>query len=85
MNKLPMKIVKKPTIFKYAVAIMILISFGGCNRNGCDHNTFLDLCQELILLIKGYSPSTAVEINTWGAPFAGWGSDMRCIPDWDGS
>jgi hypothetical protein len=58
---------------------------GGCNRNGCTHRTFIDLCLELTDLVKKANPSACTEINTWGTPFAGWGSDLRNVPDWDGS
>jgi len=58
---------------------------GGCNRNGCTHETFVDLSLELTDIIKTESPSACVEIGTWGAPFSGWGSDMRYVPDWDGT
>jgi hypothetical protein len=58
---------------------------GGCNRNGCTHETFINLCLELTGIIKQVNPSACSEINTWGTPFAGWGRDLRSVPDWDGS
>ena len=58
---------------------------GGCNRNGCDHVTYIELCVELSRLIKKNSPDTVVEVGTWGTPFTGWGEDMAEIPNWDGS
>lgn len=58
---------------------------GGCNRNGCTHETYVDLCLELTEVIKQENPSAAVEIGTWGAPFAGWGGDLRNVPGWDGT
>jgi len=58
---------------------------GGCNRNGCDHNTFIDLCLELSGVIKKRSPGAVIEVGTWGTPFTGWGGDMLTLPEWDGS
>ena len=58
---------------------------GGCNRNGCTHETFVDLALEIIGIVKIESPDTTVEIGTWGTPFSGWGSDLRSTPGWDGS
>jgi len=58
---------------------------GGCNRNGCNHETFVDLSLELIDIIKGANPAAAIEIGTWGTPFSGWGSDLRETRGWDGS
>ncbi len=58
---------------------------GGCNRNGCTHETFIDLALELTEVTKRANPSACIEIGTWGTPFSGWGSDLREIPGWDGS
>lgn len=58
---------------------------GGCNRNGCDHNTFLTLAAELAHMLKQNMPHVTVEVGTWGTPFTGWGDDMRRVPDWDGT
>lgn len=58
---------------------------GGCNRNGCTHETFVDLALEITEIVRAISPRSWVEINTWGTPFTGWGSDMRPIPNWDGT
>ena len=58
---------------------------GGCNRNGCDHTTFVDLALELAELALQHNPSCSVEVNTWGTPFSGWGDDLRQTPNWDGS
>jgi len=57
---------------------------GGCNRNGCNHNTFLDLSAELSWMLKKETPGVTVDINTWGSPYTGWGEDMRVTPNWDG-
>ncbi len=58
---------------------------GGCNRNCCTHETFVDLSLELCDLIRQENPRAQIEINTWGTPFTGWGSDLWHVPDWDGS
>lgn len=58
---------------------------GGCNRNGCTHNTFIELAAELAHMLKRKIPDVRVEIGTWGTPFTGWGDDMRHTPGWDGS
>jgi len=56
---------------------------GGCNRNGCNHATYIELSIELAELIKKNSPDTVVEIGTWGTPFTGWGEDMAELPNWN--
>ena len=58
---------------------------GGCNRNGCDHVTFIELAAELAQMLKDKLPGVIVEVGTWGTPFSGWGGDMRYTPGWDGS
>lgn len=58
---------------------------GGCNRNDCDHNTFLELALEISGILKIKNPNVVVEVGTWGTPFTGWGEDMRKTPNWDGS
>lgn len=58
---------------------------GGCNRNGCDHNTFIDLALELTEISLRENPKAVIEIGTWGTPFSGWGDDMIHIPNWDGT
>lgn len=58
---------------------------GGCNRNGCTHETFVDLALELSEVVKRHNPSAAVEVGTWGTPFSGWGGDLRHTPGWDGT
>ncbi len=58
---------------------------GGCNRNGCTHETFLELALELIDILLQENPRARVELGTWGTPFSGWGSDLRAVPGWDGS
>lgn len=58
---------------------------GGCNRNGCTHETFIELALELTGITKEVNPAARVEIGTWGTPFTGWGSDLWEVPGWDGS
>ncbi|OHB54037.1 MAG: hypothetical protein A2Y12_13060 [Planctomycetes bacterium GWF2_42_9] len=58
---------------------------GGCNRNGCDHNTFIDLTLELTDITLQENPRAIIDIGTWGTPFSGWGNDMCDVQDWDGS
>jgi len=58
---------------------------GGCRRNGCDHNTFIDLALEYTGIVQQENPSAIVEVGTWGTPFTGWGDDMHEVANWDGS
>jgi hypothetical protein len=58
---------------------------GGCNRNGCTHETFVDLALELSGELRSINPGIWINVNTWGTPFSGWGSDMYDVPGWDGS
>jgi len=58
---------------------------GGCNRNGCTHETFVDLALELAEMAAQERPQARLELGTWGTPFSGWGSDLRETPGWDGS
>lgn len=50
---------------------------GGCTRNGCTKETYIDLALELSTLIRKNNPTASVEVGTWGEPFSGWG-----IPLW---
>jgi hypothetical protein len=58
---------------------------GGCSRNGCDHNTYLDLCLRLTDIVQEENPEAVVEVGTWGTPFSGWGPDLVSPETWDGS
>ncbi|MBN1863470.1 MAG: hypothetical protein JW808_01075 [Victivallales bacterium] len=58
---------------------------GGCNRNACDHNTFINLALELGEITLRENPGATIELGTWGTPFSGWGDDMAHVKDWDGS
>lgn len=52
---------------------------GGCCRNGCTAETFVDLCLELSKVVRRNNPGVTIEVGTWGDPFAGWG-----VPLWTG-
>ncbi|MHB9132642.1 MAG: hypothetical protein ACYDBB_16355 [Armatimonadota bacterium] len=58
---------------------------GGCNRNGCTHETFVELALELTEVILQENPGARIELGTWGTPFSGWGSDLWTMDGWDGS
>ena len=53
---------------------------GGCTRNGCTKETFIDLALELSTMIRRNNPGALVEVGTWGEPFSGWGT-----PLWNGT
>ena len=52
---------------------------GGCCRNGCTAETFVDLCLDLSKVLEKNNPGVKIEVGTWGEPFAGWG-----VPLWTG-
>ena len=52
---------------------------GGCTRNGCTAETFVDLCLELAKVVHKNNPTVKIEVGTWGEPFGGWG-----VPLWTG-
>ncbi|MCY2993517.1 MAG: hypothetical protein NTY19_37410 [Planctomycetota bacterium] len=52
---------------------------GGCFRNGCTAETYVDLCLELSRIVRRNNPGVTIEIGTWGDPMAGWG-----VPLWTG-
>jgi hypothetical protein len=58
---------------------------GGCNLNGCTHETAIELDLEIAEIVKQESPNTRLEICTWGTPFCGWGSDAVEVPGWNRS
>ncbi|MEI6750593.1 MAG: hypothetical protein WCM93_15660, partial [Bacteroidota bacterium] len=47
---------------------------GGCNRNGCTHETFIELSLEICGIIQSANPYARIELGTWGTPFTGWGA-----------
>ncbi len=53
---------------------------GGCCRNGCTAETFVDLCLELSKVLRKNNPGVKIEVASWGEPFAGWG-----VPLWTGN
>lgn len=57
---------------------------GGCARNGCDENTFVDVALEFTGLAQKHNPGCTIELGTWGTPFSGWGEDLRANPNWQG-
>ncbi len=57
---------------------------GGCNRNGCTHETFVELALTICSEVARLAPGARVELGTWGTPFSGWGSDLRTVPGWQG-
>ena len=52
---------------------------GGCCRNGCTAETYVDLCLELSKVVRKDRPDLKIELGTWGEPFGGWG-----VPLWTG-
>ena len=52
---------------------------GGCTRNGCTAETFVDLSLELSRIAHTNNPAAQIEVMTWGDPFSGWG-----VPIWTG-
>jgi len=52
---------------------------GGCTKNGCTPETYLDLCLELSKVVRRNNPGVKIEVGTWGEPFGGWG-----VPLWTG-
>ncbi len=58
---------------------------GGCNLNGCNHETAVDLDLEIAGIVKHQNPKIRIEIGTWGNPFCGWGTDSVEVPGWNQS
>lgn len=58
---------------------------GGCNRNGCDCTTWIELALRMTDITLAENPDATIEFGTWGSPFSGWGDDMIRVPDWDGT
>lgn len=54
---------------------------GGCSRNGCTAETYIDKSIEIAELIKTNLPSAEIQLGTWGPPFWGWGI-MEGPPGW---
>jgi len=56
---------------------------GGCSRNGCTAQTFIDRSIEIAEIIKRNQPQAQIELGTWGTPFWGWGT-IQGPPGWQG-
>ena len=56
---------------------------GGCSRNGCTAQTFIDCALRIAEVVKKNQPDAEIEIGTWGTPFWGWGT-LQGPPDWNG-
>lgn len=56
---------------------------GGCSRNGCTAETFIDKALELTELVQRLQPQAVLEVGTWGSPFFGWGN-IQGPPGWRG-
>jgi len=56
---------------------------GGCSRNGCTHETYIDKSIQVSHLVKRNLPSAEIEFGTWGPPFFGWGL-IEGPPGWKG-
>jgi hypothetical protein len=52
---------------------------GGCTKNGCSPETYVDLCLELSRVVRRNNLEVKIEIGTWGEPMGGWG-----VPLWTG-
>jgi hypothetical protein len=49
---------------------------GGCLRNGCTAETYVDLCLELAKVVRKNNSRLRIELGTWGEPFGGWGVEL---------
>lgn len=56
---------------------------GGCSRNGCTAQTFIDSALRIAEVVKKNQPEAEIEIGTWGTPFWGWGT-IEGPPGWKG-
>jgi len=56
---------------------------GGCSRNGCTAQTFVDCTLKIAEVVKKNQPEAEIEIGTWGTPFWGWGT-IQAPPGWKG-
>ena len=48
---------------------------GGCNRHGCNYETYINMCLSITELSKKNIPNARIAIGTWGTPFSGWDED----------
>jgi len=56
---------------------------GGCSRNGCTAETYIDRSIDVAHLVRANLAHAAFEFGTWGPPFFGWGN-IEGPEDWDG-
>ena len=56
---------------------------GGCSRNGCTAETYIDKSVEVAGIIKKNIPDAEIEFHTWGPPIFGWGL-IKAPADWQG-
>ena len=56
---------------------------GGCSRNGCTAETYIDSSLQVSEIVSRNLPGAQVELGTWGPPFFGWGL-IEGPPDWKG-
>ncbi len=56
---------------------------GGCSRNGCTAETYIDKSCEIAALARRNLPHAEIDLNTWGPPFFGWGN-IQAPADWRG-
>ncbi len=56
---------------------------GGCSRNRCTAQTFIDSTLRITEVVKKNQPQAEIEVGTWGTPFWGWGT-IQGPPDWKG-
>ena len=56
---------------------------GGCSRNGCTAETYIDRSADIAALVRRNLPFAEIEFNTWGNPFFGWGT-IQGPPGWNG-
>ncbi len=56
---------------------------GGCNRNGCTHETYIDLCLDIVKVTAPHG-RFQYDLGTWGTPIWGWGEALKTAPNWDG-
>jgi len=53
---------------------------GGCSRNGCTAETYIDKSIEIASMLDRVRPGIGIEFNTWGPPIFGWGN-IRMAPN----
>ena len=56
---------------------------GGCSRNGCTHETYIDGALTVAELARRNNPRVEIELGTWGPPIFAWGI-IEGPPGWQG-